>query len=83
MTNAALTFAAILPHLILEALAYVIAGLAGVFISIAILKYAIGSSELHRVSVACLTLLSVALAVLLLATATEIYFGQEIFHALI
>jgi hypothetical protein len=82
LSNAALLFATILPHLLLEALAYVLAGLSGVFISIAFCKYAITSPEIKRVAFACMTLLVVSLAVLVLATSFEIYLAQPLFHAL-
>lgn len=82
LSKAGLLFLAILPHLVLEALAYVIAGLAGVFISIAVCKYPFTSPELRRVGFACLTLLAVSLGVLVLATIFEIYLAQPLFHAL-
>jgi len=82
VSKALLVLSSILPHLILEALAYVIAGLAGVFISIAVFKYRFGSAELYRVSVACLTFLLVAIGVLFLATTSEVYLAQKVFHSL-
>lgn len=83
VSTAALIFSAILPHLILEALSYLVAGLAGVFISIALFKYQLGSSELRRVSIASLTLVLVAICILFLATSSEIYLAQNVFHFLL
>lgn len=61
-----------IPHLLFEIVAYVLAGLSGVFFSKAIVKYPIYSNELRRVSVACLLLLFIGVLVLALAAELEL-----------
>jgi len=73
----------ILPHLTLEIISYVIAGMAGVFLSIALFKYNFLSKKFFRVSRACLVLILVAVAVLLLATYVEIHIAQPAFKSLL
>jgi uncharacterized membrane protein SpoIIM required for sporulation len=57
---------ACLPHMALEAASYVLAGLAGVFLSKALLKYALESKRLESVirSVALMLLFAAVLVVL-------------------
>lgn len=71
---------ALMPHLILEVLAYVLAGMSGTFFSKGLFKYSPTSSEFHRVSWASTVLLIVSLLILLLANTSEIYLAQPIFH---
>ena len=65
---AAVSIAAVLPHLVLEAGAYVCATLASVFMSRALFKYGFGDPKTKRVAIACLKL-SLAAAVMLVAAA--------------
>lgn len=62
-----------MPHLFLEVVSYILAGLAGVFLSKAILKYPILSEEFRRVSMACIVIGAVSVGLLLMATSAEIY----------
>lgn len=73
---------ALLPHLILEVIGYVLAGMAGTFFSKGLFKYSLSSLELHRVSWACVVLLISSLILLLLGNTSEIYLAQPVFHPL-
>ncbi len=63
----------LLPHLVCEVLAYVLAGMAGTFLGKALLKYNLLSREFYRVSRACVVILMFALAALLLGSFFEVY----------
>ncbi len=75
-----LILTALLPHLILESTAFVLAGLTGVFVSKAISKYKVSSDEFYQVSRAALVVLVFALLLLALAATTEIYLAQRVFE---
>ena len=70
-----LGFLAVLPHLVFELVAYILAGLSGVFFSKAIGKYALNSDAFARVSKACLVLFLVGAGSLLIAGLFENYVG--------
>lgn len=65
------SFVSIFPHLFLEALAYVIVAMSGVFMSKALQKYELGSAKFNQVSMAVGQLAFVSLVILLLASAVE------------
>lgn len=67
----AVAIAAVLPHLILEAAAYVSATLASVFLSRAMFKYGIIDPRTKQVAWACVKLLLAAVVALVLAAAVE------------
>lgn len=71
---------ALLPHLLSEALAYILSGMAGLFLSKAVFKYKLQSSEFRQVYKACVKIYCVSLLILLIAVFVEIYFAQTIFH---
>ncbi len=72
---------ALIPHLLLEVLAYVMAGMAGVFLSKALCKYSWISPPFRRVAWASITLLTISLGALGLAAAAEVYIAQPVFAA--
>lgn len=71
LSFAVLSAAAIFPHLVLEALAYVTAALAAIFISKGIAKYGLGDPKLRKVVMAAGGLVLAAVAILLVAAAAE------------
>ena len=73
----------VLPHLILEVTAFILACLAGIFFSKAFQKYDLQSPAFLRVSRACITILFVSTLILALAAASEIYFAQWIVRPLL
>ena len=70
----------LLPHLLLEAFAYVLAGMGGLFLSKAVTKYAIRSAEFRQVFKASAALVAASLVILGLAGAVEYYFAQPLFQ---
>gem|GEM_PF-1197921 len=64
----AISSIAVLPHLILEAAAYVAAAMASIFLSKALMKYSFGTPEFRAVFLSCLRLFAIS-AVLLFAAA--------------
>ncbi len=70
----------LMPHLIMEALAYILASLGAVFISQALNKYSLRSKETRRVVRAALVLLGFSIVILVAACAVEVYFAQPAFH---
>lgn len=71
---------ALLPHLISEALSYILGGMAGLFLSKAVFKYKLNSQEFNQVYKACIKLYCISLLVLLIAVLLEINLAQPIFH---
>jgi hypothetical protein len=67
----ALSMGAVLPHLLTEGVAYVIAALAGIFASKAITKYGPGDPVFFAVMVTCGKLLAISLGLLVLAAGLE------------
>jgi hypothetical protein len=65
--------ASLLPHLVCEVLAYVLAGMAGTFFGKALLKYNLLSMEFHRVSRACVVIILFSLSALLLGSLFEVH----------
>ena len=61
----------ILPHLLLESMAYVLVAMAGVFLSKGLLRYRAGTPELRRVLEASVTISGLALLTLVAACAWE------------
>lgn len=74
---------AVLPHLLLEATGFVLAGLAGLFLSKACARYKLASSQFFRVSRACVVILLVAALLITLAAKIEISFAQHVLRELI
>ena len=74
---------AILPHLTLEVLAYVLAAMSGVFLSKAVVKYDLGSTSFERVRGAVLTLAFLSMALILLAAALESFFAPWVVRLLL
>jgi len=68
----------ILPHLTLEASGYVIGSLAGIFISLACIKYEIDSPVFSRVTAASVRLSAVAVIVLFIAAYIEAHLPELI-----
>jgi uncharacterized membrane protein SpoIIM required for sporulation len=62
----------LLPHLVCEVLAYVLAGMVGVFLGKAIMRYTVLSPEFYRVSRACVVIIAFSLGALLLASYFEV-----------
>lgn len=81
-STAAILAVVLLPHLIIEVLAYVLAGMGGVFLSSAITKYKLSSIEFQQVFRACAVLLLVSVLLLSVAVSLEIFFAQNLFHYL-
>jgi hypothetical protein len=69
---------AVLPHLVLEAAAYIAAGLTGVFLSKALFKYRLSSGKFYRVSRASVAILAVSIGSLWLAMELEIGLAQSV-----
>lgn len=69
---------AVLPHLILEAAAYVTAGMSGVFLSKALFKYRLSSWKFFRVSRAVVVILMLSVGCLWLAMESEVRFAQGV-----
>lgn len=65
------TLACILPHLALEATAYILVAMGGVFVTRGALRHRLGSPELAQVAGAVLRIVAVAAAVLAAAAAVE------------
>jgi len=65
------TMACVLPHLILEAMAYILVAMAGVFLSKALSKYALSSPQFAQVGRAVLQIAAIAAACLILAATVE------------
>ena len=72
------TAAGVLPHLALEALAYILAAMCGVFLSKALAKYEITSSAFAQVGMAVLRLLGIALLLLSAGAAVEAWLAPEL-----
>ncbi len=68
----------ILPHTLLETLAYVLAAMAGVFSGRCVLQYRPSSKPFTRVGRSILRLLAVAFFVLLLAVIFEVFFAHGV-----
>lgn len=68
---------ALLPHLILEALGYVLGGMAGTFLGKAFVKYSLFSSEFYRVSRACLVIVFLAIVAIFLGAASEVFLAGQ------
>ena len=66
----------ILPHLLLEAVGYIIASMAGIFLSLACMKYKITSSEFNRVISTCIRLLGTAILFIMIAAYSEVRFPK-------
>ena len=69
---------AVMPHLILETVSYVTAGMTGVFLSKAIFKYKLSSSKFFRVSRACVVILAASVFCLWLAMKFEVSLAQSV-----
>jgi uncharacterized membrane protein SpoIIM required for sporulation len=73
----------LLPHAVMEVLAYILAGMAGTFLSLATKKYALDSSEYRRVARACGYLLLLSLAVLVVSVGLEKFLAEPVFHSVV
>lgn len=65
------SFASIIPHLFLEAVAYILIAMAGVFLSKAIQKYEVGSKQFNQVMGAVFRIVVLATVVLVIASVVE------------
>ncbi len=65
------SFASIFPHLFLEAIAYILIAMAGVFLSKSLQKYEIGSATFNQVAMAVARIAALALIVLVIASVVE------------
>lgn len=65
------SFASIFPHLFLEAIAYILIAMAGVFLSKSLQKYELGSKQFNQVAMAVARIGALALAVLVAASVVE------------
>ncbi len=65
------SFASIFPHLFLEAIAYILIAMAGVFLSKSLQKYELGSKPFNQVAMAVARIGALALAVLVTASVVE------------
>lgn len=74
--------AAVLPHLLAEASAYIIGALAAIFASRGLSRYDLGDARLRRVLRAAAFLLVISLAVLAVAAALESHFAPMVLDAL-
>ncbi len=77
-----LAYACILPHLLLEAGAYVAAAMAGVFLSKAVQKYRLDSAAFRQVAGSVARIAAAALLLLLLAAAAESLLAPALVRAL-
>lgn len=75
--------AIIVPYLVLEVLAFVLAGMSGVFMSKALEKYSASSDQFIQVTRACIVILAIAIISLFLATVFEAQLAQKVFAPLI
>ena len=76
------TLAAILPHLVLEASAYVLAAMSGVFLSRGLRRHALGSDTFYQVGMAVLRILGVAVLLLCLAGGVEAFITPRLVELL-
>ena len=76
------TFVCILPHLVLEAVAYILVAMSGVFLSKALTKYSLGSAEFLQVGSAVLRIFWMSMAVLVAAALVEAYLAPELIELL-
>jgi uncharacterized membrane protein SpoIIM required for sporulation len=65
------SFTSIFPHLLLEAIAYILVAMAGVFLSKAIQKYDLGSAKFNQVALAVFRIAALAVAFLVVASVVE------------
>jgi hypothetical protein len=65
------SFTSIFPHLFLEALAYILIAMAGVFLSKALQKYEIGSGQFNQVAMAVARIAALSGLLLVVASAVE------------
>ena len=72
------SFISIFPHLLLEAVGYVLVAMAGVFLSKALQKYEVGSDRFNQVGLAVGKLSALAAATLALAAAVEAYLAPAL-----
>lgn len=78
VTHLGVCLLAVLPHLLMEALAYVVGSLAAIFGSRAITRYDLNDPRLRQVGRAAATLLIVAVGVLALAAVIEQYVPRAV-----
>jgi len=76
------SFASIFPHLLLEAVGYVLVAMAGVFISKALQKYEVGSDQFNQVAMAVGKLAVLAGLVVALAGVVEAYVAPALISIL-
>lgn len=73
----------VMPHLVFEVSAFIMACLSGIFLSLAFQKYNWKTAAFLRVSRACVTILIVSLLLLALATLLEIQLAQDVVRQLL
>ena len=76
------TLVCILPHLLLEAAAYVLVAMSGVFLSKAVAKYNLDSPEFMQVGAAVLRIAGFAFGILLVAVAVEAWLAPALVEML-
>jgi hypothetical protein len=76
------TVTCITPHLLLEALGYVLVAMAGVFLSRALERHELASAAFNRVALAVLGICAVGVGVILLASAVESLVAPALIRAL-
>lgn len=69
--GAGLAVSVVLPHLVFEALAYVLAAMAGAFLGRSLLRHKVGSPTFNNVGIAVLSLLGLSVVTLAVASAFE------------
>ena len=69
---------AVMPHLIVEALGYVIGALSGVFLSRGIMRYEYSDPRLRRVLTAVLVLAGVSVALIIVGGLMEINYAPRV-----
>lgn len=65
------SFVSIFPHLFLEAIAYILVAMSGVFLSKALQKYEIGSQKFNQVSLAVAKIAGLSFVILVIASIVE------------
>lgn len=82
MLTAGLYVLILIPHLLFEVLAYVLAGIAGIFLSKGIQKYSLKSENFWRVATASTFILGGSLVALVISAAIEVFLAANAFEAI-
>ena len=68
---ASIALLAVMPHLLIEGIAYIFGSLAGIFFSQGLMRYDYGDARFRKVIAACFGLVAVAVVLIFLGAATE------------